>query len=99
MGHIFSFRSLANPKDAPAQNSSEMAAELALDTIAAYKERRAEAKARELACEPSEPWTPQDQELIDTLETLLKGRHRATVLPLLFEHLPEVIAAGNMGQC
>ena len=95
-GKLFSFNTLQRQ---PAQNSTEMAREFALDIIAGIKERRAEAKARELACEPAEPWTPADQERIDALEALLKGRHRATVIPLILEHLPEILATGAIGQC
>lgn len=72
--------------------ADDLASELALEMIDRIKERRAAAHAKELACEPSEPWLDADKEAYDTLETLMKGRHRAAVVKLLFEHFPELVA-------
>ena len=88
MSHVF--RTITNP--APAQNSSEMATDLALEMIEGHKQRRLDAQQAEAECLPSLEWTPVDQERIDTLEALLKGRHRSVVLPLILEHFPEMIA-------
>lgn len=93
---LFSINSLTGKVQSPADNSAEMAADLAMETIIDIKNQREVAKAREEACEPPLPWTPQDQDRVDTLEALLKGRHRATVLPLILEAFPELVAMGKL---
>lgn len=95
---LFSINSLNGKVQAPADNSAEMAADLAMDTIEGILNQREAAKAAEVACEPPLPWTPVDQERIDTLEALMKGRHRATVLPLILEAFPELVGMGKIGQ-
>ncbi len=69
-----------------------------MDTIEAILNQREVAKARERACELPLPWTPHDQERVDTLEALLKGRHRDAVLPLILEAFPELVGMGKIGQ-
>ncbi len=71
---------------------SDMAYNLAMEMIEGIKARRLEAKQAELACEESTPWTPADQERIDTLEALLKGKHRPIVVACILEHFPEMLA-------
>lgn len=78
------------------QTAEEMASELALEMIDRIKARRKLATEKELACEESEPWQPRDAEAWQVLETLIgkpsaPGRHRQTVLRLLFEHFPELV--------
>lgn len=92
------FRSFSNavPIVGKMPSPAEMAADLARDMIDVIKEARAEAKAREMACEPSLPTSAAHLEAYRTLEALLKGRHRGVVLPILFDELPEMIAPATM---
>lgn len=87
------FKSLVNGTKHPFEpTADDLASDLALEMIDRIKDRRAAAQAKELACEESEPWMDADKEAYDTLETLMKGRHRAVVVKLLFEHFPELVA-------
>lgn len=80
---------------------AEMAADLALEMIEHIKEQRAEAKRRELECEPPLETSARVAECWNTLETLIgsdkkPGPHRMVVLPILFEHFPEMIGMGKL---
>ena len=90
MAHLFSFQTLQQPR-AP-RTADEAAMQMATEAIEAIKERRQLANEREIACEPSLEWSPEDQEQRDVLEALLKGRHRPVVLPLILEAFPELLA-------
>lgn len=89
---IHLFKSINGQIPSAASTAEDLASDLALEMIDRIKDRRAKAKAKELACEESEPWDPQsDKEAYDTLEALLKGRHRAVVVKLLLTHFPELV--------
>jgi hypothetical protein len=89
------FRSLTNPSPAQLvnqrQTAEEMASDLAVDTCLRYKEMRAEALQAEANAELPAAWSPEAKECMDTLEALLKGRHRWVVLPIVLEHFPELV--------
>jgi hypothetical protein len=87
--HLFKSINGNTPDAAP--TAEDLASDLALEMIDRIKERRAIAKAKELACEESEPWQTADKEAYETLEALLKGRHRAIVVKLLLTHFPELV--------
>lgn len=81
---------ILNQPEAPT-TPEEMAADLMAETCERYKALRAEAIAAEQECDPSKPWNPQAQECMDTIEALLKGRHRWVCVPVLLEHFPELV--------
>lgn len=95
--HLFkSINGRAHPSQQPA-TPDDLAADLALDMIERIKARRLLAQQQEANCEASVPWSELDAEAYQTLEALIgtpsqPGRHRKTVLRLLFEHFPELIA-------
>lgn len=76
--------------------ADEMAADLAMETIEGILNQREEAKQRELDCEPPLEATEEDKQRYETLEALLKGRHRAVVLPLVLEAFPELITPAKL---
>lgn len=75
----------------PEATPDDMARELALEMIDRIKERRTEARLREVNCEESTEWLQADADAYATLETLLKGRHRKVVLFELFKAFPELV--------
>lgn len=77
--------------------ADEMAADLAMETIEQILNRREEAKQRELDCEPPLEATEADKQCYETLDALMKGRHRAVVLPLVLEAFPELITPAKLG--
>lgn len=76
----------------------EMAAELATETCENYKALRAAAKSAEEACEPSHAWNDQAAEYWQTLEALMKGRHRWIAVPIILEHFPELLTKAQATQ-
>lgn len=90
MSHLF--KSINGKKQTFEPTPDDLAADLALEMIDRIKERRRLAREKEANCEESEPWLQADQEAYATLETLLKGRHRAVVVRLLLEHFPELVS-------
>lgn len=72
--------------------ADDLASELALEMIERIKDRRVEAQQAEQQCDESVPWLQADQEAYDTLETLMKGRHRKVVVNLILTHFPELVA-------
>lgn len=94
------FRSIRNDvplvnQPTPRQSKDEMAADLMEETCLRYKALREAAIAAEQECEPSTPWNPESQECMDTIEALLKGRHRWVCVPVLLEHFPELVVPAS----
>lgn len=90
----FSNVPILNQPEAP-PTPEEMAADLAEETCLRFKALQAEVRALEEACEYSPDRTPEAQECMNTLEALMKGRHRWVVVPVVLEHLPELITPPN----
>lgn len=92
------FKSMNGAKvDFEEPTPDDLARDLALDMIERIKERRADAKAKEINCEESVEWLKQDEEAYATLEALIgtpdkPGRHRRVVLFELFKAFPELVA-------
>ena len=96
MGNPFaSFRTPIVGQEKP-PTADEMAADLAEETCLRLKELKAEALAREQACEPPMLDTEERAECYKTLESLMKGRHRWIVLPILFEQFPEMVTPATL---
>lgn len=85
------FRSFGNAHIIKPPTADEMAADLATETCQRIKELRAEALAREQACEPPLPATDESRGLQATLDALMKGRHRWIAVPIILEHFPELV--------
>lgn len=69
----------------------EMAADLAAETCERYKVLRQQALDAEANAEPSLQWNDEAKECIETIEALMKGPHRWVVVPVILEHLPELV--------
>lgn len=74
------------------QTAVQMATELARETIEDYKALRAEAVAAEKACEESKEWNDRANECIQTLDALMRGRHRDVVRPIVLTEFPEIVS-------
>lgn len=72
-------------------SKDDMAAELARETCESYKELRDAARQAEEQAEPPHHWNDAAAECMQTLEALLKGRHRRVVLPIILEFFPELM--------
>lgn len=92
------FRSFGNVPivDNAPPTAEEMAQDLAIETIEGILNQREEAKRRERECEPPLEATEEDKQRYETIEALLKGRHRAMVLPLVLEAFPELITPAKL---
>lgn len=91
------FRSFNNlPIVGQAPSAAEMAADLCREMAEVIQAARLEATRRELACEPPLPTTAEHRGAYAALEALVKGRHRAVVLPILFEEFPELLTPATV---
>lgn len=93
------FRSFGNHQATivgKAPSPAELAADLAREMAEVIQLARLEATRRELACEPPLPTTEDHKQAYAALEALVKGRHRAVVLPILFEEFPELLTPAQM---
>lgn len=90
------FRSFSNVPIIKPPTREEMAADLATETCERYKALREDAKAAEANCEPSKVWTAQAAECIQTIDALMRGQHRWIVVPIILEHLPELVTPATL---
>lgn len=90
------FKSFGNVPIVGQQPSrDEMAADLAEETCLRLKELRAEALRREAECEQPLRDTAESLGCQQTLEALMKGRHRWIAVPIILEHFPELLAPAD----
>ena len=69
---------------------SDLAYSLTMDIIEAMKARRDELKALGQSAKDLEP-TPEDLDHVNTIKTLLEGRHRGIVMMTILREFPEIL--------